>query len=116
MISFATMIVIGLGAIFMNATVSLHIVAVIGRRRSTPPASLTKSPTSILPFRKIGDPGGRSATEITRTRPSVPRLSLIPMASERNTIFRSGPIAMEDGEVGDCCGHDFGIGGKLGVC
>ena len=114
-ISFATIIAIGLGAILINATVSPHIVAVMGRLRSTPPASRTKSPTSIFPFRNIADPGGTSATDITRTRPSVPRLSLIPMASERNVTVRSGPVATEDGDVGDCRGHALGMGGRLGV-
>mmetsp|Transcript_6372 Transcript_6372/g.14416 ORF Transcript_6372/g.14416 Transcript_6372/m.14416 type:complete len:205 (+) Transcript_6372:109-723(+) len=113
--SFARIRLSGLGAILINATVSPHIVAVIGLRKSTPPASLTKSPAYISPFRKMGDPGGKLATDKTRTNPSVPRLSLIPMASERKVTVRSGPVAMEDGEVGDCKGQSLGIGGRLGT-
>ena len=101
-ISFATIIVSGRGAILINATVSPHIVAVIGRRRSIPPASRIRSPVSIFPFLRIDEPGERSATEMTRIKPSLPRLSLIPIASERNDTARSGPVAIAVGDVGDC--------------
>jgi hypothetical protein len=113
--SFATIIWSGRGAIFISATVSPHITAVIGRRKSTPAASRTKSPASSSPFLNIGDPGGSLATERTRTKPSLPRLSLIPIVSEKNMTVRSGPVATEDGDVGDCRGQSFGMGGTLGT-
>ncbi|EJK62971.1 hypothetical protein THAOC_16398 [Thalassiosira oceanica] len=113
--SFATIISSGRGAILINATVSPHIVAVIGRRRSTPPASRIKSPALISPFRRIGEPGGRSATDMTRTKPSVPRLSFIPIASDRKITVRSAPTDTDDGDVGDCIGQSLGMGGRLGA-
>ena len=78
-ISSATMNGTGRGVILMRATVSPHIVAVIGRRKSTPHTSRTKSPASTLPFLKIDEPGWISLTDITRTIPSVPRFNLIPI-------------------------------------
>jgi hypothetical protein len=105
----------GLGVILIKATVSPHIVAVIGRRKSTPQTSRTRSPASTLPFLRIDDPGWISLTDITRTIPSVPRFNLIPIRSERNNTSRSGPVLTVVGEVGVCVGQAFGARGKFGV-
>jgi hypothetical protein len=42
-------------------------------------------------------------------------LSLIPIASEKNTTVRSGPVETEEGDEGDCRGQSFGIGGTFGT-
>ena len=113
--------VIGRGAIRNNATVSPHITFVMGRRISTPAASRTISPIWIVPRRNILVLGSSaSVTDNTRTIPSEPRLSFNPSPSEIHVIDRSGPH--RNGifnDVGDCCGHSFGIvlaGGVMACC
>lgn len=111
----ATISVMGLGAILINATVSPHMMFVIGRRISTPAASRTTSPGSIYPVRTMGEPGVSGTTDMTRTTPSPPRFSLIPSESDKKIIGRSGPTCNPLGVRFDCCGHFLGSGGMFGV-
>mmetsp|Transcript_32272 Transcript_32272/g.74140 ORF Transcript_32272/g.74140 Transcript_32272/m.74140 type:complete len:206 (+) Transcript_32272:99-716(+) len=113
--SLATTRVIGRGAILMRATVSPHIMFVMGRRISTPAASRITSPTSIRPCLAMGDPAVSGDTENTRTIPSAPRFSLMPKDSDKKVTGRSGPTCRALGVLGDCSGQFLGIGFTLGV-
>mmetsp|Transcript_19414 Transcript_19414/g.29089 ORF Transcript_19414/g.29089 Transcript_19414/m.29089 type:complete len:217 (+) Transcript_19414:280-930(+) len=113
--SLATIISSGRGEIFMSATVSLHIILVKGRRKSTPAASRMISPGFISPRRVCFELGVSGATVKTRMTPSCPRLSLMPIASVTKSTFLSIPTRKVAGRLGICFENDFGIGGTLVV-
>ena len=79
----ATTNFIGRGAFLICVTVSPHWLLLIGDLRSTPAASTIISSGSMRPSRTMEEPGEASVTDTTRTQPSSPRLSRMPMAVDR---------------------------------